>query len=674
MKIQFQLTLFLSIVCFCFVKAQKIKYQRNSVIENTTNTAAFNPELKPFYHGVASGDPLEDRVIIWTRITPEDENPIEVSWYVATDASFSSIVRSGTAITNSTVDYTIKVDVDGLAPATTYYYYFQTAEANSLIGRTRTTPSAVADQLRFAVVSCSNYQAGYFNAYKKIAERKDLDAVIHLGDYIYEYGAGEGTYGYDESRADRINEPANEILSLIDYRTRYSLYRLDPDLLAAHQQHPFIAIWDDHESANDSYKDGAENHGENGSDEGSWEDRKAISKQVYFEWMPIRNEANLKINRTIHYGNLADIINIDTRLEGRDEQINDVTDPLLYASDRTLLGEDQKNWLFNELQTSTATWKIIANQVIFSEFNVGWAAQSPQTPEQLESVFLDIWDGYPAERDLLIDYIETNNINNTVILTGDFHSTFAFDVSKRPSMFSPGAPDSITYDAETGIGSVAVEFATPSITSANFDENIGAEASAGIEYQINKEIPSNGINPNPHMKYNDLDQHGYFILDLTANKAQADWFYVNILDASDNTETLGEHWYTEDSQNRLLSAAMPSAEKTNQPELAPLEVPAFNLGIEEVETQATAIFSIYPNPIYTDNKNLTIQYGIHKTTSLAVDVYDLDGKRIVRLIENDKVTPGIYLETYSLSSLTTGTYFIKIVSDLTMITRKVVVY
>ncbi|WP_010182545.1 alkaline phosphatase D family protein [Aquimarina agarilytica] len=644
------------------INSQQVNYQRSTLKSTTTEQAlSFNPLLKPFYHGVASGDPLEDRVIIWTRVTPEIDEAIEVTWKIATDTNFSNIVNSGSITTNAEKDYTVKVDVTGLSAATTYYYAFKALGTESIIGRTRTTPSSTdtLDHLRFAVVSCSNYQAGYFNPYKKIGERKDLDAVIHLGDYIYEYGAGEGTYGYDESRKDRANIPDTEILNLADYRMRYSLYRLDKDLLAAHQQHPFIAIWDDHESANDSYTDGAENHNEEGKDEGDWETRKSISKQVYFEWMPIRDEANFKINRTIQYGKLADIITIDTRLEGRDKQIFDVTDAALYATDRTLLGTPQRNWMFGKLNNSEAKWKIIANQVIFSEFNVGWAAQAPQTAEELESIFLDIWDGYPAERDLIIDYITDNNIDNTVILTGDFHSTFAFDVAKRPSVFSQGAPTSINYNPATGAGSVAVEFATPSITSANFDENIGVTAAAGIEFQINTPLPIPALgnpNPNPHLKYNDLDQHGYMILDLTNKSVQADWFFTDIFDPTSTSETTGESWYSNASENRLQKATSISQNKIVQPELAPA-IPINTLNTDSINKHDNiVIFELYPNPLNINKEELSLQFGLTTPNELTISITGFDGKFIKELYKN-YTSAGMFKNSFKLNFLAPDIYF-----------------
>ncbi len=533
----------------------------------------YDPDLKPFYHGVASGDPLPDRVIIWSRVTPEagTSDDIDVTWQVATDSGMAKVVQSGLFTTNAARDYTVKVNVSRLQPYTTYFYRFAALEATSIIGRTRTAPTAdEADRLRFAVVSCSNYQAGYFSAYKKVAERADLDAVIHLGDYIYEYSAsGSDFYGNAELKANRSHLPDKEIVSLDDYRTRYSQYRLDPDLRAVHQQHPFITIWDDHESANDGYKDGAQNH--QPETEGPWSVRKSVSKQAYNEWLPIRVDVEKNpLYRTVHYGNLVDLIMLDTRLEERELQKISVTDPDLYSADRTILGKVQKQWLYDQLTTSTAKWKVIGNQVMFSPFNVWFAGLDPNggfTTDGIESIFLDIWDGYPAERDEIINFIGDNEIGNTVILTGDFHSSFAYDVTAQPSPLSGSDPSiavakrvpvpvTPTYDPATRAGSVAVEFATPSINSANFDENIGKDATLGFEAQINNPLPATipgigGVNPNPHMRFNDLDEHGYYILDVAEGRAQANWYFVNSILEPNSDEYFATAWGANDGETFL---------------------------------------------------------------------------------------------------------------------------
>jgi alkaline phosphatase D len=540
---------------FCLTLSYTISQSQTSFLPST-HPQLFDKLLKPFYHGVASGDPLADRVIIWTKITPDNQPKfIKGQWQVATDPEMKNVVKSGKFNTNASKNYTVKIDVIGLQAGTTYYYQFTALGAKSLVGRTQTAPNNGSEHLRFAIVSCSNYEAGYFNAYAKIAQRNDLDAVIHLGDYIYEYG--QGGYGDSTLKNQRQVLPKNEILSLEDYRTRYSIYRLDKDLRSVHQQHPFIVVWDDHETANDSYKEGAENHSES---EGSWANRRAIARQVYAEWLPIRGEAQ-SIYRKINYGNLADLILLDTRLEGREKQIKDVKDAQLYAENRTILGNKQREWFLNELKNSQAQWKIIGNQVIFAEFNIGWASAAIQgyTPEQLESRFLDIWDGYPAERTKIIDFIKNNQINNVVFLTGDFHTTFAFDIAQRPTVFSEKGktPD---YLPETGVGSVAVEFVSPSITSGNFGEQLGEMRAKMLEYQMNKPLP-NGINPNPHMKYAELTRHGYYILDLTKSKAQADWYFVDTIKQVSDNEVFTEGWFSNDKDNHLQKSTTPSPPK-----------------------------------------------------------------------------------------------------------------
>ncbi|MFT5891185.1 MAG: alkaline phosphatase D [Dokdonia sp.] len=668
-KITFIVLLLSSIGLF---SQETIQYGRNNS-QITTEAASFDPELAPFYHGVASGDPLSDRVIIWTRITPEDDQDTDVLWRMATDIAFTNVIQEGSFTTNASIDYTVKIDVEGLQPETTYYYHFYDAvtSKSSIIGRTRTAPTGTSDMshLRFAITSCSNYQAGYFNAYKKIAERQDLDAVIHLGDYIYEYGGGPGTYGYDESRADRINEPIDEIIELVDYRARYSLYRLDPDLRAAHQQNPFITIWDDHESANDSYRDGAENHDDS---EGAWEDRKSISKQVYFEWLPIRNHPDNKITRVLSYGDLATIINLDTRLEGREEQIVDATNPDLYNEDRTMLGAPQKEWLLNELSSSTSKWNLITNQVMFAEFNVGWVGPILNvSPDVLESTFLDIWDGYPAERDIIVDYIKDNEIDNVVFLTGDVHTTFSFDISKRPTDNHPDdAP--VDYDPETGEGSIAVEFVGPSITSANFDENLPPEVSQLIASGINAEATVNGFqNPNPHMKYTNLDDHGYYVLDITEERAQSDYYFVDIFDTDAAGESFGEGWFTNDTENRLIQADAEAEEKIDQPDLAPEDVPDFGQLSTEDVSKDFEIFSIYPNPNISQGQ-LYLQFGKRISGDFSINLYTIKGNKVASFHEGNMAS-GVFFSQYNLPQLASGIYLLTLENKGQKLTRKLVI-
>lgn len=666
----------LSITCAFAQTNQPNSFGKGSTLRHQDRIALrgggdfFNPDWAPFYHGVASGDPQSDKVIIWTRVTPEDMNEAEVSvdWRMATDPDLVNIVASGSIVTNADRDYTVKVDVTGLTPGTTYYYGFIAYDKASLTGKTKTTPAGEGvDHLRFGVVSCSNYQAGYFNAYARLAERTDLDAVIHLGDYIYEYA--DQVYGSDSIWADRALEPMTEIVDLEDYRTRYSTYRLDTNLIRAHQQHAFIAVWDDHESANDSYVDGAENH--DNASEGSWEDRKANAKKAYFEWMPIRDNAEESIYRTVKYGDLMDLILLDTRLEGRDSQINDVTEAELYATDRTILGAEQKAWFLNELSSSDAKWKIVGQQVIFAELNVGWAgAAVGSSYEALESLFLDIWDGYPAERAEIVGYIESQSIDNVVLLTGDFHSTFAFDVA-LPAVDVrvqevPGAgtvpifQENEGYDPATGAGSKAVEFATPSITSANFDENTSQDIALSLQFQMNKDIivpvgsaSFNLGNPNPHMKYVDLIQHGYFLLDVKPDSVQANWYFGPILEISEE-ENFNGAYYTKDTENHLQAAAAESEPKAIQDTPAPNNPPLVTTPTRDPATGTELlILSSFPNPVKSTNN---LHYALNQGGMVTINLFDSNGTLVKNLLR-ERLPEGIYSLESDLSTMAAGVYF-----------------
>lgn len=275
-----------------------------------------------FTHGIASGDPLHDRVILWTRVIPGSGKNTDISglWEIATTKSFDTIVSRGNFTTNSEKDYTVKVDASGLQANTHYYYRFSAQNITSPTGRTKTLPIGKTSNIKFAVVSCSNYPQGYFNVYDEIAKR-DFDAVLHLGDYIYEYA--DGIYSNPKAlEKGRKVKPTHEITNLEDYRMRYGLYRTDQDLQAVHQMHPFINVWDDHEISNDTWKEGAENHDE---DEGPFNTRRRAAIQAFYEWIPIReNDKELtgEIYRTFNFGDLASLIMLDTRLIGRDEQLS----------------------------------------------------------------------------------------------------------------------------------------------------------------------------------------------------------------------------------------------------------------------------------------------------------------------------------------------------------------
>ncbi len=464
------------------------------LVENTT--ALRDASLAPFYHGVASGDPYPNSVVLWTRITPDMQLPsVVVEWEIAEDKEFTKTVNRDTFTTGPDRDYTVKVIADGLKPGTDYYYRFMGLGGTSITGHTRTAP-ANSPSVALGVVSCSNVEFGYFNAYGALAE-EDVDAVLHLGDYIYEYGAG----GYGDEDFNRKNIPPHEIVSLQDYRDRYSQYRLDPDLRDAHATHAFINIWDDHEITNNSYVDGAQNHQ---PDEGDYEKRKAIARQVYYEWIPIREDVTHY--RKFDYGNLMDLFMLDERLEARTVQPDSLEDPQRTRPDHTLLGEQQMSWLKSGISSSDALWKVIGNQVIFSYSDWG-------RPDFSRN--MDAWDGYPADQEELNDYLKAHNQGDVVFVTGDTHTAWAFEATNDP--FND-------YDPQTGQGAVAVEFGVTSISSGNANERFPDTMVRAHETGV-----VNTTAVNPHLRYVNMRDHGYLKLTLNPEEAKAEFKIVPTL-------------------------------------------------------------------------------------------------------------------------------------------------
>ncbi len=467
----------------------------------------FDPARAPFYHGVASGDPLTDRVVIWTRVTPEVvSDSIPVTWEMAETPDFSTLIKSDSLLATSSRDYTVKVDVIDLQPGYTYYYRFHALGKTSPTGRTKTAPVASRDSLKFAVISCSNWEWGYFNAYDKIADREDLDAVVHLGDYIYEYGRG----GYGDTTI-RKNLPPHEIVSLSDYRTRHSQYRLDKGLRRMSERHPLIAIWDDHEVANNVYSAGAQNH--QPDKEGDFEKRKTAAVQAYYEWLPIREDGHHY--RSFSYGPLADLIMLDERLEGRTRPVDSLTAPN-YLADRTMLGVEQLNWLENSLQSSTAIWKVLGNQVMFSDVEL--SVVYPNMPRNLDS-----WDGYPTEKKKLKDFILSNKLKDLIFLTGDTHASWAIEVATEVKK---------TYNPKTSAGAFAIELGTTSVSSANDNEYHSMDTVKNMEAAL--------LKMNPHIKYLNARDHGYLLLSLYPDRMLGEWYYLETLRQPESNEFLGK--------------------------------------------------------------------------------------------------------------------------------------
>jgi alkaline phosphatase D len=581
---------------------------------------SLDPAFAPFYHGVASGDPLSDRVIIWTRITPSSPaDSIPVDWHVATDTSFLNIVANGTFYTNEDRDWTVKVDVTGLQPDTWYYYYFRGSDQNSIIGRTKTISEGNTDSLRIAVFSGSNYNNGYFNVYQSAAERNDVDMMFHLGDYIYEYGTGE--YG---DHSDRELVPGHEILTLSDYRMRYSHYRLDPDLRLAHQQYPWYVIYDDHETANDSWTGGAENH--DPDTQGEWEERKSAGIQAFKEWIPLREindpaNPDNHIHRNVDIGDLASFIFLDTRLEGRDDPEDLPNDD----PNKTMLGANQKTWMKNELSASQSTgiqWKFLSQQVMFA-------------PLKMAGVTLnsDQWDGYAAERQEILNYIYGMNINNVVILTGDIHTSWANDVP-NPTINSYGS---------NGQGSGCVEFVTTSVTSPSVDFGQGVGAWAIQQ-------------ANPHIKWVNLIERGYFILDVNTSRCQADWYFANTIDNTTFNEQFAQAYYVNDGDRYLQASSVPSVRLDPNPPLSPLYPDQLVKISGEKHNQELVLMGIYPNPV---KENFTIQYYSDEGNLVTLEIYNINGQLVYQDKKEQNCSDLNYMEV-NASGLKSGNYILKL--------------
>lgn len=531
-----------------------------------TSSIGFAQNAGRFRHGVASGDPLVDRVILWTRVEPAGQADVEVRWQVATDTDFSRPVASGRVITDGRRDFTVKVDATGLTPGTAYYYRFLVGEETSPVGRTRTLPEIGLEQLKMAVVSCSNLGWGYFNVYRDIATRDDLDCVLHLGDYIYEYGPG--TYTSPEIEAlGRAAEPAREVVALADYRMRYQQYRRDPDLQAVHAAHPMIAVWDDHEFTNDAWKHGAENHDDS---EGYWDVRRAVATQVYFEWMPVRpveSDARGRLYRSFDFGGLASLIMLDSRVYGRDRQLDvvadaprqpvpvdmrvnpprPITDPVeiaaldpnnmpqgvvfppdferfrdevLVAPGRTILGWEQEAWVrqvFTDSKAAGTPWQILGQQTLMGKM-VAMDIQplldpdrpGMATPEQLAGISVLAENDVP----LFMDMWGGGYPAARARLLNDVR-----DHAENVLVLAGDSHNSWSFNITDDDGKVrAVEMATPSVTSPGFEQYINADPTA---------LAAAAVARNPELVFAETQSRGYLDVTITPDSVTGTWNYVS---------------------------------------------------------------------------------------------------------------------------------------------------
>ncbi|WP_346777021.1 alkaline phosphatase D family protein [Streptomyces sp. HNM0575] len=519
---------------------------------------AQSDEGPAFLHGVASGDPLPDGVLLWTRVTPSREAvpgsgkgaPVHVTWEVAEDEQFTTVVARGRAKTRAAADHTVRADVRGLRPDTTYWFRFSTGTVRSPHGRTRTAgaENAAVPNLRFGVVSCSHYESGYFAAYRHLAARTDLHAVLHLGDYIYECGTGEYA---SAGRIVRKVQPENEAVTLADYRGRHAHHKLDPDLQAMHAAHPVIAMWDDHEFANNAWSGGAANHTSKAGaphgpagrgEEEDWAGRVRAAKQAYFEWMPVRPSTEGTTYRRFRFGRLADLHVLDLR-SFRDRQppgffgrrVRD--DP-----GRTITGRAQLDWLKAGLSGSTARWRLVGTSVMITPLAFDTVpADTLRSLERLlgSSLTLDEWDGYTDDRRELLTHLRDNGIADTVFVAGDMHMAFANDVPLRAAGSSHRAP-------------VATEFVVTSVTSPNLDDISlvpAVEASPRAQTAIRRS--------NPHVRWLDTDSHGYGVLDVDAERVQMDYFVLSDKTDPDATAEVARSYRTLSGTQRLERADAP---------------------------------------------------------------------------------------------------------------------
>ena len=508
-----------------------------------------------FLHGVASGDPLPDRVILWTRVTPKSgTGPIPVTYEVTDPADPAAPVLTGTATASESRDFCVKVDVTGLKPGTAYLYKFKVStEAGEIVsreGRTKTTSATGSAPVRMGVVSCSNWQFGFFNAYEALSREEDLDVIIHLGDYFYEYGV-DGYGGEVATSIGREHDPVTEVVTLADYRMRHAQYKTDPNLQAAHARAPWICTWDDHESTNNSYRTGAQNHNpEDG--EGDWTDRKQAAIQAYFEWQPLREPAAGNITsavwRSFTFGDVATIHALESRLTGRSPDVSwfdalaGVTDQEVMQQrvaetlrtirdpSRTMLGAEQEAWLAGELKSSVEkgkSWQVLANQVVMASTTLP-NFQETLTPEQLAAqdngfvktllgfstlglpFNLDAWDGFPAARERLYAGAAAANAK-LVTLAGDTHTAWVNTLQDANG-------------EQRG-----VEFGCTSITSPGSGAYI-------------KDIPDLGeqvMAANEDVVWHDPFSRGYTIVTLTPEAARAEYRTVsNILSHDYSVETV----------------------------------------------------------------------------------------------------------------------------------------
>jgi len=532
-----------------------------------------------FGYGVASGDPLADRVMLWTHArVAQSTAGVPLTWEVASDPEFTRIVSAGQVEALEANGFTVKADATGLAPGQTYHYRFRDAAGTlSAVGTTRTLPAAGVPTVKLAVFSCALYPEGFFNAYADAA-RSDALYALHLGDYIYEYGAAPSLYGNQDAVAlGRVTVPANDLVTLADYRQRYAQYRSDADLQALHAKMPWITVWDDHEFADNAYTDGADNH--HPATQGDWQARKQAAARAYHEWLPIRppDPANLlKIYRRFDFGNLLTLHMLDSRIDGRDRQYNSFGDSdgglgrylagliqsngALRDAARHKISAEQQAWLASGLGASTAAWQFLGSQDIMARLwvpasvlgRLAAAQLTPPTatPEAVTSAIndylqakatrasagsgalslaqkalldpilnprlpynLDAWDGYPASREAILGLAKSLD-KRLVVLSGDSHNAWFSQLT--------------TLGGEKA----GVEFAGSSVTSPGLERaglgGLGASVDGStLAAQLGPAAIGAGLGLVDDVGYSETRRRGYLLMTVTADQVQGDYVFVD---------------------------------------------------------------------------------------------------------------------------------------------------
>ena len=493
-----------------------------------------------FHHGVASGDPTAFGVVLWTRVSVAARACVPVEWRVATDPCLAHVVARGRAEARAEADHTVSVAVGGLQPATTYWYGFEAGRLRSPVGRTRTAPHGPVDRLRLGIVCCAHWTTGFFNAYGRLADR-DVDLVVHLGDYVYE----------DENpkaAGVRRHNPPGRVVTLADYRARHAQYRSDPDLQRLHARHPVAAVWDDHELAGNAWCDGAARH--DPRTDGDWDTRRDAAIRAYREWMPLRppdpSDAR-RMWRPVRLGGLCDLLLLDTRLAGRDRPAG-LRRPVVGVRrrDRSLLGEEQWRWLAGELAPSAAAerppgdsaprWRLVASQVVAAPVHMVRVPRPLTRAGRLLgavngglAVNAGQWDGYPDEQQRLFRLLGARP-GDAVVLSGDLHSSWASSL------------------AAEGCAPAAAEFVAPAVSAPSFARALAPKFPGGRAL-LERVIRA----ANPHVRWVKTSGHGYLLLDVTAARVEAQWWHVDTLRRPHRGEHLAAVWSVAHGDPRLVS-------------------------------------------------------------------------------------------------------------------------